>query len=78
MLGDEAVAFLRKATEATRVVIRYRIDSGATDAVGYLSGSNEAACVVATPRGLVTVDFRDVIAAKEVPPPPAPRRRRAP
>jgi len=75
-LGAEALAFLRGASEGTRVVIRYSLDDGATDAVGYLSGSNDTACVVATPRGLVTVRFADVIAAKEVPPPPAPRPRR--
>ena len=76
MLGDAAVAFLRSASDGTRVVIRYTLGTGATDALGYLSGTSAVACVVATTRGLVTVQFADVIAAKEVPPPPAPRNRR--
>jgi hypothetical protein len=76
MLGDAAVAFLRSASDGTRVVIRYTFGTGATDALGYLSGTSPVACVVATTRGLVTVQFADVIAAKEVPPPPAPRTRR--
>ena len=76
LLHDAAVEFLRSATDGTRVVIRYTLGDGATDALGYLSGSNASACVVATTRGLVTVQYADVIAAKEVPPPPAPRNRR--
>ena len=75
-LHDAAVSFLRTAPDGTRVVIRYTLDEGATDALGYLSGSNATECVVATVRGLVTVRFSDVIAAKEVPPPPVPRVRR--
>ena len=81
MLGSAAVDFLKAASDGTRVVIRYTLvddEAGATDAVGYLSGTSSVACVVATPRGLVTVQFADVIAAKEVPPPPAPRARRPP
>jgi len=76
LLHDAAVEFLRSATDGTRVVIRYTLADGATDALGYLSGSSSSACVVATTRGLVTVQFADVIAAKEVPPPPLPRNRR--
>jgi hypothetical protein len=78
-MGEEAVAFLRDAGDGTRVVIRYALHGGeesATDALGYLSGTNATQCVVATVRGLTTIDFADVIAAKEVPPPPpAPRGR---
>jgi hypothetical protein len=70
------VRFLCEAADGTRVVIRYLLPDGmATDALGYLSGATATACVVATVRGLVTVQFADVIVAKEVPPPPAPRRR---
>jgi hypothetical protein len=73
------VEFLRQAGDGTRVVIRYALHDdpagSATDAVGYLSGTDDTHCVVATVRGLTTIAFADVIAAKEVPPPPAPRAR---
>ena len=65
--------FARGASEGTRVVIRYRLhneENGATDAVGYVSAKNSTHIVVATVRGLTTIAFDDVIAAKEVPPPP--------
>lgn len=65
--------FLRDVAEGTRVVIRYRLHDepeGATDALGYVSAKSQTQIVVATVRGLVTIAFADVIAAKEVPPPP--------
>ena len=65
--------FLREVSEGTRVVIRYRLHDeaeGATDALGYVSAKSQTQIVVATVRGLRTIDFADVIAAKEVPPPP--------
>ncbi len=65
--------FLRGAGEGTRVVIRYHLHDqaeGATDALGYVSAKNDTHIVVATARGLVTIALVDVIAAKEVPPPP--------
>ena len=71
------VDLLRGAADGIRVVIRYRLHDAAesaTDAVGYVSGRNDTHIVVATVRGLVTIAFDDVILAKEVPPPPAPRR----
>ena len=64
---------LREVSDGTRVVIRYRLHDqpeSATDAVGYVSGRNSTHIVVATVRGLTTIAFADVIAAKEVPPPP--------
>ncbi|TBN57025.1 hypothetical protein EYE40_06210 [Glaciihabitans arcticus] len=70
--------FLRNASDGTRVVIRHLLhneEKSATDVLGYLSGSNETQVVVATAKGLVTVELADVIAAKEIPPPPAPRPR---
>lgn len=71
-----AVDYLRSVSDGTRVVIRYRLhddDHGATDALGYVSGQSDTHIVVATVRGLQTISFADVIAAKEVPPPPARR-----
>ena len=68
--------FLREVAEGTRVVIRYRLHNqpeSATDAVGFVSAKNETQIVLATMRGLTTIALADVIAAKEVPPPPAPR-----
>ena len=65
---------LREVAEGTRVVIRYRLHDQpetATDAIGYISGKNSTHVVVATVRGLATIAFADVIAAKEVPPPPS-------
>jgi len=73
------VEFLQGAGDGTRVVIRYALHDepagSATDALGYLSGTDDTHCVIATVRGLKTIAFADVIAAKEVPPPPAPRPR---
>jgi hypothetical protein len=77
-MGAEGVEFLKAAGDGTRVVIRYTLHgaaAGATDALGYLSGTDATHCVVATARGLTTIAFADVIAAKEIPPPPAPRPR---
>ena len=66
--------FLRGVGEGTRVVIRYRLHNQAeraTDALGYVSAKSDTQIVIATVRGLTTIDLADVIAAKEVPPPPA-------
>ena len=71
-----AVEFLRAAPSGTRVVARYLLPDGqATDALGYVSATSASQIVIATVRGLTTVDFAKVLAAKEVPPPPAPRPR---
>lgn len=68
--------FLRSVPSGTRVVVRYLLDDGrATDALGWLHASDETHTVVATKRGLETIELSTVIAAKEVPPPPAPRPR---
>jgi hypothetical protein len=72
-----AVAFLRGAPSGTRVVVRYRLEpgaeAGATDALGFVHVSDDTHCVISTRRGLETIAFTTVIAAKEVPPAP-PRR----
>jgi hypothetical protein len=73
---ERGVAFLRAATAGMRVVIRHRLDDGsATDALGWLHVADTEHVVVATHRGLETVALSRVVAAKEVPPPPAPRER---
>jgi hypothetical protein len=66
----------------TRVVIRYRIEGGAsgggaTDVLGELTRMSATQCEVRTRSGdLVTVVLADIFAAKAVPPPPASRRGR--
>jgi hypothetical protein len=71
--------FLTATTIGTRVVVRHLIDDGrATDSLGYLRLADETHCVVETRRGLETIALARVIAAKEVPPPPAPRPRTTP
>jgi hypothetical protein len=60
-----------------RVVVRYLLPSGqATDALGELLSADAETAVVAGKRGLEHIPVRDIIAAKEVPPAPEPRRRR--
>ena len=65
--------FLRTASPGTRVVARYRIEGGFTDALGYLRSRDSTGCVIQTRRGMVTVPLADVVAAKQVPEPPTRR-----
>ncbi|MFD9888529.1 ferrous iron transport protein A [Amycolatopsis sp. NPDC059027] len=58
----------------TRVVVRYRIEDGFTDALGTLLARDAATCTVETKRGPVVVPLDAVVAAKPVPPPPERRR----
>ncbi len=70
--------FLRAAPLGTRIVVRHLLDDGrATDAVGYLRERDAESVVVETKRGRESVLLATVIAAKAVPPPPAPRMRRS-
>ncbi|WP_370949126.1 ferrous iron transport protein A [Amycolatopsis sp. cg5] len=57
----------------TRVVVRYRVEGGFTDALGYLRALDETTCEVETKRGLSNIALDDIVAAKAVPPPPARR-----
>ena len=68
--------FLADAPIGLRVVARYRVPGGFTDALGYLRVSNETGCSIETRRGVVVVPLVDVVAAKQVPEPPARRRSR--
>ncbi|GAA4543989.1 putative acetyltransferase [Amycolatopsis samaneae] len=54
----------------TRVVVRYRIEGGFTDALGTLLARDATTCTVDTKRGPVVVPLDAVVAAKPVPPPP--------
>jgi hypothetical protein len=65
--------FLFGAPLGTRVVVRYRIDGGLTDALGELVGLGESECTVRTRHLDVIIPLALVVAAKEVPPAP-PRR----
>jgi hypothetical protein len=67
--------FLSDAPLGTRVVVRYRIEGGLTDAIGDLVGKADGGCTVRTRRADVVIPLRLVVAAKEVPPAP-PRRPR--
>ena len=70
------VEFLRGIPIGSRIVARHLLADGrATDALGYLRMRDADSVVVETARGLETVPLATVIAAKEVPPPPAPRPR---
>lgn len=62
-----------------RVVVRYLLPSGqATDALGELLSADATTVVVDGKRGVEHIAVSDIIAAKEVPPPPEPRSRRTP
>jgi hypothetical protein len=64
------VKLLRELPLGTRVVVRYRIDGGFTDALGNLVARDDTTCTVDTRRGPVVVAFDAVSLAKPVPPPP--------
>ncbi|WP_146361281.1 hypothetical protein [Arthrobacter yangruifuii] len=68
---------LRGLQPGVRVVVRYRIDGGFTDALGTLSAIGADTCTVSTRRGDVVIAYPLVTAAKTVPPPPPRRQARA-
>ena len=61
---------LQELPLGTRVVVRYRIEGGFTDALGNLVARDATTCTVETRRGPVVVAFDAVSLAKPVPPPP--------
>lgn len=77
-VDTRVVDFLLGVKPGTRVVVRSRIGGGFTDALGVLRSRTQTQCAVETKRGLVTITLADVVAAKEVPPPPVPRPPRRP
>ncbi len=66
--------FLSAAAPGIRVVVRYRIEGGFTDALGRLVSCDGGACTVRTRQADVVIPLAAVVAAKEVP--TAPERRR--
>ena len=75
-MTNPAVELLASLPLGTRVVVRYRIEGGLTDALGDLAGRDEVSCTVAGRRGDVVVPLHAVTAAKRVPPPPQRRSAR--
>ena len=74
---DSPARHLLTLPVGTRVVVRYRLDDGLTDALGELVQIDEQTCTVRTRRhGDVVVPLVLVTAAKPVPPPPPRRPRR--
>jgi hypothetical protein len=69
--------FLSNAPLGIRVVVRYRIEAGLTDALGELVGKSDGECTIRTRRSDVVIALPLVVAAKEVPPAPPPRTPRA-
>jgi hypothetical protein len=65
--------FLAAAPLGTRVVVRYRIEHGLTDALGELVARSDGGCTVRTRRSDVRIPLNLVVAAKQVPPAPPPR-----
>jgi len=60
-----------------RVVVRYLLPTGqATDALGELLSADADTVVVDGKRGIERIAVASIVAAKQVPPAPAPRRRR--
>jgi len=77
-LSAASVHFLSTAPTGTRVVARYRIVGGYTDALGRLLSCDDRICEIETRRGPVAVPLADVVAAKQVPPPPERKPGRSP
>lgn len=59
-----------------RVTVRYRVDGGFSDALGYIRRIDSSGLDVETKRGVVTVPAELITIGKRVPPPPPPRPRR--
>lgn len=57
----------------TRVVVRYRVVEGSTDALGILVARDPSTVTIDTRAGSVQVKLDAVLLAKEVPPAPARR-----
>ena len=74
--GSGPVAAFFELPLGTRVVVRHRVGDLATDALGLLVRRGPTDCDIRTSKGDVTVRFADIVAAKQIPPPPVPRSAR--
>ena len=72
-MAQSAARYLRTAEPGTRVVARYKIAGGFTDALGYLRFCDDSSCHIETRRGIIVVALANVVAAKQVPEPPVRR-----
>ena len=72
-MATRPATFLATVAIGQRIVARYRIPGGFTDALGYLRSRDASSCVIETRRGEVVVPLANVVAAKAVPEPPARR-----
>ncbi len=74
--GAARGGLIRLPVPGRRVVVRYLLPTGqATDALGELLSADAETVVVDGKRGVERIAVADIVAAKEVPPPPAPRPR---
>lgn len=67
--------FWREWQVGERVVVRYRVSGGYSDALGELTRVDDQGVEVSTRRGPVAVPAADIVLGKHVPPAPAPRHR---
>ncbi|MDQ2738916.1 MAG: ferrous iron transport protein A [Actinomycetota bacterium] len=67
MTGPKSLAAFLSLPLGTRVVVRYRILGGFTDALGTLTLVTATECGVRTRAGDVTVSVANIVAAKQVP-----------
>lgn len=71
-----ATRFWHEWEVGQRVTVRYRIEGGFSDALGYIRRIDSTGMDVDTRRGLITVPAERITIGKLVPPPPKPRTRR--
>lgn len=69
-----AAQFWHEWQVGERVVVRYRVPGGYSDALGELIRVDARGVEVGTRRGPVAVPAADIVLGKHVPQPPAPRR----
>lgn len=73
-----ATRFWQEWEVGQRVSVRYRVEGGFSDALGYIRRIDADGMDVETRRGLITVPADLIVVGKRVPPPPARCSRPAP